>query len=237
MVPVLVGFVLGLEREGLVTAAVLSAAGLVLGALAWRESRNDRLGIVVSILGIVGFLMALGGMTAHDTQRAAQQPEAAPGDTVTARKGDGLASLQLLGGHAVVRYDPGLWQLDANPTPPGSFQYVYTGGDVFFRVITHPFQLRPETLANNGFLRGLQNSDPKLRVTRRDTRLVNGLDMVIREVEATVNGVLFRYYGHYYSDTAGSVELIGWTYPQLIDEHRRGFDQFVSGFEVAGQKR
>jgi len=41
------------------------------------------------------------------------------------------------------------------------------------------------------------------------------------------------FYGHYYSDAAGTVQLIGWTGKNLIDAHRAAIETFLAGFQIA----
>ena len=56
--------------------------------------------------------------------------------------------------------------------------------------------------------------------------------MSVREFEATVEGISLTFYVHYYSDQAGSIQLVAWTGRSLLDEYRPLIEEFVAGFEV-----
>ena len=178
------------------------------------------IGAAMMVSVLLGFLFGLGRSRGSD---------------VPVSNAGGPTSVQLLGGHAVVRYDPEIWRPDNTPLTPGNFQWVHATGRVFFSVTSQPFQVGPEDLATNGFMT-LQRFDPKSTITRRGSRRVNGLDMIIREFEATDKDIPLTYYAHYYSDTSGSVALVGWTYRPLIDDSRRTIEQFVAGFDVTAKK-
>ena len=78
----------------------------------------------------------------------------------------------------------------------------------------------------------LKNVDPMVKVTQQGSRSVKGLNMAFREIEATVSDIPVTYYIHYYSDTSGYIEFIGWTYRQLFQEHRSAMEEVLEGFEV-----
>jgi hypothetical protein len=53
------------------------------------------------------------------------------------------------------------------------------------------------------------------------------------EVEGTISGVPFAYYGHYYSGPVGTIQLIGFTSRKLMNEYRTSIERLVSGFEIS----
>lgn len=250
-----------LDRDGHVGVAVVSVAAGILGLLAWRDpsTRARTAGAIVAVLGLLGFLGGLGGMdsagppaqAAPPQQLAALpaattpgQPRDSLGSNVPPRVGTaelttpgtaGLTTLELLRGHALVRFDPRAWRADAvNSAAPANYQYVHTNGEVYFKIISERIQIGLEKLADIGVMNA-QKVDPNVTVTRRGSRLVNGLEMAVREFEATIEGIPFTFYVHYYSDAAGSIQLVGWTGRSLVTEHRPLIEQFVSGFEVTGR--
>ena len=81
-------------------------------------------------------------------------------------------------------------------------------------------------------LTNAREAQPSVIVTRRGTRTVNGLVMLFQEMEGTVSGVPFTYYAHYFSDSSGTHQLLGWTATNLIGAHRSTIESFVSGFQL-----
>lgn len=236
-----------LSSDGHVGALLMCGVSLVLGVMAWRDGKRGHprariLGIVVTAFSVLGVLAAIGGMDSAPSssssapapgqeESASPQPQAAP-DELNAPARRELTAVQLLKGHAVLQFDPA-WRADPSvKTEAGAFQYVHSSGEVFMKVVSERIQIGLEKLAEIGVANVLK-VDAAAKTTRRGPRRVNGLDMVFREVEATIDDVPLTFYIHYYSDTAGSIQLVGWTGRSLIGEHRSLIDQFVSGFEVA----
>jgi hypothetical protein len=241
-----------LDRDGHIGVALFSIVGLVLGVLAWRENKREAsagrvLSIVVSCLAVLGLIGGLGNMNSkpvapksdavpavakpHSDTQVAVLPDAT---TPELKASNGLAVLSLLKGHALLRYDPARWQED-KPTatqPPGTFIFHDASGEVFFKVIAERIQIGLKTFPGIG-LTNAQAADPLAKVTQKGPRSVNGLDMVFQEIEATIDDVPWTFYVHYYSDTSGSVQLVGYTGRALIAEHRSTIEQFVAGFNVA----
>ena len=143
---------------------------------------------------------------------------------------DGLASLSLLQGKATVRYDSAQWKM--NPTDEsGIFQFNYLPGDLWARVISErlviPLERMPDVALTN-----VKSEDPNAKIVKRGMRNVNGLRALYLEIEATIQGIPFTYYGHYYSGQLGTIQIVGWTGRSLMEEFRRTIERFVSGFEV-----
>ena len=247
-----------LDHDGHIGVMTLSIAGLVLGIWAWRDHRSGSstwrvVGVVVAVVAGLEFFGALGGLeTAPAPVQLATEPSPPISGVNTLVSGGpptsvddapaltaqnpGLTALDLLRGHAVVRYDAALWQPSAGitPEPAGSSQFTHKSGEVFFKVIPERLQIGIERLVALG-LANAQKADPGAKVTRRGSRRVNKLDTMFQEIEVTVDQMPLTFYGHYYSDTAGSIQLVGWTGRSLLAEHRSTIEQFVSGFQLKGQ--
>ncbi|MSQ48623.1 MAG: hypothetical protein EXR78_09635 [Deltaproteobacteria bacterium] len=78
----------------------------------------------------------------------------------------------------------------------------------------------------------LKDQDPSARVLVRGARVVNGKSLLFQEVSAKIDGIDVVFYGHYYSDDSGTIQITGWTVPNLLKEHRITIDGFVAGFQM-----
>ncbi len=148
----------------------------------------------------------------------------------------GRASAPLLKGAAVLHYSPATWQAEKSvATGPGELGYVHKSGEVWCKVIAERIQMPPPRMAQLG-LDHIRRLDPGAQVTREGSHDINGVNMLFREVEANVNDLPLSYYIHYYSDASGSIQFLAWTYRSLLQEHRGTVEEFLHGFEVAGNK-
>ena len=251
-----------LNRDGHVGVMVFTIVGIAMGIWAWRDRSAPTwrtLGIVVSVLSGLGFFGAIGGMdSAPASAPSANAAEAntatrdlpnnatrdLPNNSTTVSAAalstptvGGLAEVELLRRHALIRYNPALWRASQDvKLEPGSFQYEHKSGEVFFKVIAERLQIGLERLASIG-LDNAHKADPGATITRTGSRSINGLDTVFREIEATIDGIPLTFYVHYYSDQSGSIQLVGWTGRSLLSEHRSTIEEFVSGFQLTGQTR
>jgi hypothetical protein len=246
-----------LDRDSYIGMAILSIIGLVLGVIACREPRYGRvgvriLGIAVCVLAIVGFFAALGRLGAPiptsksgSEQTMKRSEEAAARDSVRADNltpepkastaAGTLTSIPLLKGHAVIRYNPTLWQVDKTiATQPGASQYIHKSGEVWMKVTSERLPIGMEKLTEHS-LAEIKNADPTAKVTRQGSQNVNGLNMAFREIDATVLETPVTYYIHYYADSSGYIQFIGWTYRSLLKEYRSTIEEFLEGFEVTDQ--
>lgn len=243
-----------LTRDGHIGVMVFSIVGIALGIWAWRDRSTAiwrTLGIVVSVLSGLGFFAAIGGMgSAPEAKTSTSTPAAEPNSprpgasndsttvsasTLSAPTVGGLAEIELLRRHALVRYNPALWRVSRDvKLEPGSSQYEHASGEVFFKIVSERLQIGLEKLAEIGF-ENAHKVDPGATITRTGSRRINGLDTVFREIEANIDGIPLTFYIHYYSDSAGSIQLVGWTGRSLLSEHRSTIEEFVSGFQLAGK--
>jgi hypothetical protein len=139
----------------------------------------------------------------------------------------GVASV--LDGHVQLAYDSGYWTKKA--LDDSTLQFDNPTTDLHVRLVTNRIEAAEEDVPQIE-LANFRQLDPKAQITRSGFKTVNGVRMLLFEAEATIGGSLCSYYVHVYSDTAGTVELSGWTRKHLIDNGRGVFDELASGLTV-----
>lgn len=60
-----------------------------------------------------------------------------------------------------------------------------------------------------------------IRIVERERRRVNGLDMLMIRMEATISGAKYTFMGHYYTGDYGSVQVVAYTSQNLFTESKR----------------
>jgi hypothetical protein len=81
-------------------------------------------------------------------------------------------------------------------------------------------------------LASMQKTDPKARIIDRQVEKVNGVRMGSFQALATVSGVEFWYYTRDYSDANGTIEVIGHTASNLIEQAGPVFDKVLDGLHI-----
>ena len=141
-----------------------------------------------------------------------------------------LRSYSVLQGHISLDIDSSHWKMQET-AEAGVSQFVHDSNAAYVRLIAERVEIPLEKMAEIA-LDNVRKVDPKVRETQRGWRTVNGKRMLYLEFEATVDNLPISYYGHYYSDSSGTVQIIGWTHRTVIDAYRDDIERFVSGFQI-----
>jgi hypothetical protein len=164
---------------------------------------------------------------------AAADRESATYAALAAPPASGRAmTLDLLRGRASLRFDGSVWTQFYNPGEPSDImQYKHDSEELFFKVTADRIEVPLDKIEDFN-LTQMKAVDPKVRVARRGSRMVNGQRLVVLEIDATIDAVPFTFLGHYYSSDAGTVQIVAWTGRNLLNEKRPLVEAIVSGFQV-----
>jgi hypothetical protein len=145
------------------------------------------------------------------------------------------ALLSLLSEHAEIRYDSNAWKPDKSEDPsPGEYYFVAANGDIYIRIISERIEIPLDKMADFA-LENAKSVDPNTKVTRQAWRNVNGQRCLYLEMEATIKGIPFIFIGHYFSDSSGTIQIMGYTSRNLTNEFRPLIDAFISGLQVSAR--
>ena len=150
---------------------------------------------------------------------------------LTRSESAGGESLNLLQGHIAIHYDPSEWTESTPATSDITKQYFHSSGELYVAVIAERVAIPVEAMLRIA-LDNARDVAPDVSATRRGSRLVNGTEVLFQEYQGTVDGISIAYLGHFYSDSNGTVQILGWTTSNLIEAHRDTVAQFVAGFVV-----
>jgi hypothetical protein len=138
------------------------------------------------------------------------------------------ATMALLRGAFELSYDPAKWRQQAT-TDPGTTQLNHVSGELWLKVIAERIEVGPEALRSVA-VSNAKAAAPEIHVDSETWRTVNGLKVLVLRYGGNANGIRFTFYNQMYSDSAGIVQLAGWTTTNLFDEHRRDLLELFAGF-------
>jgi hypothetical protein len=136
----------------------------------------------------------------------------------------------LLGGHFVLDYDAGVWTRTALEQP-GSFQLAYRNGDISARVMSGRSQIQLDKIADIE-LASIKQTDPTAHLIDRGFETVNGRKMATFQILASAGGIESWYYEQCYSDSTGTVEIVGITAFGLAQQAGPVLDKLVDGLRI-----
>jgi hypothetical protein len=215
-------------EKDLVKAAIDTSGDLVaLHEIDLAGLSGERLEAVV--LEVASLSDELSGLIGDALKSSTLVPEAAS-PLFTPRVGR-LEVMPLVGGRALLRFDNTAWNAE---TAEGRTNFEYYDHSVFISLMAERFEI-PSKNVLDFVLSNAKEAAPDARLTRQGTRTVNGKLVTWLEMEATLKGIPFVFYGHVYTGSIGTIQLLGWTSRNLIGESRPIIDRFVSGLEITGQ--
>jgi len=128
--------------------------------------------------------------------------------------------------------DPKKWSFEKGEiNADAEYQLQLRNGDLYGMVITEKVPIPIETLKivalNNG-----RAVAPDLTIVKEEYRTVNDLRVLFLQMDGTIQGIEFSYYGYYYSDDHGSLQFLTYTSQNLLDEYRDTCDDLLNGLVV-----
>ena len=108
------------------------------------------------------------------------------------------------------------------------FQFEKKGGEVYGIMISEKKNI-PTKALRMAAISNARDAAPDIRVIKEEYRKVNGIQVLMMQMAGTVDGVKFMYYGYYYSNSKGSVQLITYTGENLFDRNYSDMEFFLNG--------
>ena len=96
-------------------------------------------------------------------------------------------------------------------------------------IISEKFEIPLETLKSIA-LETARSAAPDLKIVKEEYRIVNGIKVLLLQMNGTMQGIKFSYYGYYFSNTNGTVQFIAYTSQNLLDGYRKECDILLNGF-------
>lgn len=128
--------------------------------------------------------------------------------------------------------NPKEWTFNkASSNEDAEYELYLKNEDLYAMVITEKAEIPLKTLRKIA-IDNARLVAPDLKVVHQEYRNVNGIDVLNLQMDGTVEGLKFTYYGYYYSNENGTVQLISYTAQNLIDSYREDADKLLNGFVI-----
>lgn len=69
-------------------------------------------------------------------------------------------------------------------------------------------------------------------IAREEIRLVNGKIVRLMQIEGTIAGLKFVYFGYYYVGNEGTFQFVTYTYKSTFEENVKEMEQLLNGFVI-----
>jgi hypothetical protein len=108
------------------------------------------------------------------------------------------------------------------------YELQLKGGDLYGLIITEQISIPMETLRNMALENG-RAAAPDIKVIHEEYRMVNGVWVLLMQMNGTVQGIPFSYYGYYYSNENGTVQFITYTAQNLLNTYKESCEELLNG--------
>ena len=134
------------------------------------------------------------------------------------------------GGKVFFFFDPSKWT-QTKSDEPNKATFELREGDVYGMLIAERMNVPISTLREVA-IKNARSAAPDVKVIKEENRTVNGVNLLCMQMEGTIEGIQFTYYGYYYAGKAGSIQLLTYTAQNLFQESQAEMAEFLNGLEV-----
>ena len=127
--------------------------------------------------------------------------------------------------------DPDVWTQDKSDDP-NRLEFSHKKGDAYALVIAERIGMPLESLMDVA-IANAKEAAPDLKVTFKETRVVNGANVLCMKMVGTIQKIPFIYFGYYYAGKAGSLQVLTYTGENLFDEYKADFQDFLNGTVIS----
>lgn len=108
------------------------------------------------------------------------------------------------------------------------FIFQRKGEDLYAMLISEKISIPIESLVDIAF-QNASSVASDMKILRKEYRKVNGLSVLMMKMQGTLQGVKFTYFGYYYSNSNGTMQLLSYCGANLFDEYEDDIEVFLNG--------
>ncbi|HWQ03652.1 MAG TPA: YbjN domain-containing protein [Candidatus Nitrosotenuis sp.] len=130
-----------------------------------------------------------------------------------------------------VNYERSKWKQETS-TESGRYLFQHSTGNAYALIIAENLTMSLDSMPQIA-LDNAKQEDPNARITYREKRFVNGVEVWVLKLDATVRQIPITYMGYYYSGKQGTVQVLTYTGKNLFAEMEAEMLAFLNGFRVS----
>lgn len=125
--------------------------------------------------------------------------------------------------------NPKKWSFKkASDNDEAEYQLQLKGEDLHGMILTEKVAFPLETLKAIAIENG-RSVAPDLQVVNEEYRIVNGLKVLLLQLNGTMQGIKFSYYGYYFSSENGTVQFVTYTSQNLLESYKPESEKLLNG--------
>ncbi|MDO6597967.1 hypothetical protein Q4512_13665 [Oceanihabitans sp. 2_MG-2023] len=117
----------------------------------------------------------------------------------------------------------------ASENEDAEYELALKGEDLYGTVITEKVEIPLKALREIA-ISNAKDVAPDTKITDQEYRTVNGVKVLMLKMSGTMSGIKFAYFGYYYSNDKGTVQIILFTSQNLMEEYNSKVETLLNGF-------
>lgn len=125
--------------------------------------------------------------------------------------------------------NPKKWTFSKAPADEASeFSFEKKGEDLYALLVSEKLEIPIENLADIAY-ENARNAAADITIQKKEYRTVNGIKVLMMQMSGSVSGMKITYYGYYYSNADGTVQLLAYTGTKLLDTYKSEIELLLNG--------
>ncbi|MGD1889756.1 MAG: hypothetical protein ACFB15_04015 [Cyclobacteriaceae bacterium] len=125
--------------------------------------------------------------------------------------------------------DPKEWSFTkAKDNPDAEYELSRKNEDLLAMILTEKIEIPLKTLKTIA-VDNAKAFAPDATIIKEEYRTVNGLKVLMLQINGSMQGIKFSYYGYYFTSSNGTVQFITYTAQNLLDEYVEDCEKLLNG--------
>lgn len=112
--------------------------------------------------------------------------------------------------------------------PAAEYELQLKDHDLYGMVIAEKIEIPLTSLKAIAIQNG-KAAAPDIHVVKEEYRMVNGLKVLFLQLNGTIQGLKFTYYGYYYSNSNGTLQFLTYTSQNLLQDYLEDIEELLNG--------
>lgn len=128
-----------------------------------------------------------------------------------------------------IAINPKKWKFSKGESNDASeYSFEKKGEDLYAMLISEKVVIPLESLKSIA-IENAKIAAPDIKIIKEEYRIVNGIKVLMIQMGGTIQGLKFTYYGYYYSDVSGTIQLLAYTGENLFHQYEKDIELFLNG--------
>ena len=124
--------------------------------------------------------------------------------------------------------DPKKWKFNKSLSDDSEYEFELKNEELFGMMINEKIEMSLENLKDSAFY-NFDFAASDARIVNQELRNINGLSVLMLHMEGTIDGFSVFYYGYYFSNDQGTVQLIAYSTTNLYEYYKVEIEKFLNG--------